>query len=81
MFTLVDVARPVRGRTARTQENIAIVEERKNEVANVFIHNSAQQLNLYPSTLWQILRKYLCLRAYKIQLNPADHRLHRAFGV
>ncbi|GFW57637.1 DUF4817 domain-containing protein [Trichonephila clavipes] len=55
------------------------IEEDPNES----IRHRAQELDLFPSTLWKILRKDLGLRAYKIQLvqelKPNDHQARRRF--
>ena len=41
---------------------------RTEEVTNQSIRRRSQQLGLFPSTLWKILRKDLGLKAFKIQL-------------
>ncbi|GFT67214.1 DUF4817 domain-containing protein [Trichonephila clavipes] len=67
-FTLIDNSHPQRRRT---------------EDPNESIRHRVQELDLYPSTLWKILRKDLGLRAYKIQLGqelkPNDHQARRRF--
>lgn len=60
----------LRGTTAALKQSI-------EKHPNVSIRHPAQQLELYPSTVWKILRKDFGLRVYKIQLveelKPSDH--------
>ncbi|GFW29476.1 DUF4817 domain-containing protein [Trichonephila clavipes] len=82
-FTLIDNSHPQRRRTVRTEEAIATVERGIEEDPNESIRHRAQESDLCPSTLWKILRKYLGLRAYKIQLvqelKPNDHQARCRF--
>ncbi|GFX13199.1 DUF4817 domain-containing protein [Trichonephila clavipes] len=82
-FTLIDNSHPQRRRTVRTEEAIATVERSIEKDPNESIRHRAQELDLFPSTLWKILRKDLGLRAYKIQLvqelKPNYHQARRRF--
>ncbi|GFU68846.1 DUF4817 domain-containing protein [Trichonephila clavipes] len=81
--TLIDNSHPQRHRTVLTDKVIATVERSIEEDPNESIRHRAQELDLCPSTLWNILRKDLGLRAYKIQLvpelKPNDHQARRRF--
>ena len=56
-FTLNDNVHPARRRTVRTQQMIDVVRQSVEDDANVSIRRRAQQLNMCPSTLWNILQK------------------------
>ncbi|CAH2105721.1 unnamed protein product [Euphydryas editha] len=61
----------------RTEKVITAVERSLEEDPNQSIRHRAQEMDMCPSTLWNIFRKDLGLRAYKIQLvqelKPHDH--------
>jgi Helix-turn-helix domain (DUF4817) len=65
--TLIDTTHPKKRHTVHTEEAVAAVEHTIEEDPNKSIRHRALQLELCPSTLWNILRKDLGLRAYKIQ--------------
>lgn len=83
-FTLNDNVHPARRRTVRTQQMIDDVKQSVEDDSNVSIRRRAQQLNMCPSSLWNILHHDIGLHAYKIQLvqdlKPNDHQLRRTFG-
>lgn len=66
-----------RPRSARTIENIAVVQNSVMVSPGKSVRRRAQQLHLLPSSLHRILTKDLKMHAYKIQLTqelkPADH--------
>ncbi|GFV47465.1 DUF4817 domain-containing protein [Trichonephila clavipes] len=66
-----------------SQQLIRLTMRSIEEDPNESIRHRAQELDLCPSTLWEILRKDLDLRAYKIQLvqelKPNDHQARRRF--
>lgn len=64
--TLGNSAHPQRRLTIRTEDAIAIVEQRIEEDLIMAIRLHALQVE--PSALWNILEKYLKFRAYKMQL-------------
>jgi Helix-turn-helix domain (DUF4817) len=73
-----------RPRSARTEENIAVVRNSVSTSPGKSVRRRAQQLNLSPSSLHQILSKDLKMHAYKIQLiqelKPADHGKRHRFA-
>ncbi|GFX58808.1 DUF4817 domain-containing protein [Trichonephila clavipes] len=58
-FTLIDNSHPQRRCTVRTEEAIATVERSIEEDPNESIRHRAQELDLCPSTLWNICGKIL----------------------
>jgi len=84
-FSLLDNRRPNRQYAARTNQNIAAVAESVRDDREESIRRRSQQLGLSYATTWRILRKDLCLKAYKIQfvqeLKPADLPNRHRFSV
>ena len=70
-------------RSGRSTENVAAVSRSVEEDPKTSIRHRSQQLNIKPSTLFNILHRDLHLKAYKIQLTqelkPTDHALRRQF--
>lgn len=64
-FSLCDNTKPTRVKTARSEENIAAVNESVKGDPELSIRRRVQEVGLCPSTTWKILRKDLGLRAYK----------------
>lgn len=83
-YSLLDVPVPIRLRTARSNENIAAVNESIRNDPNQSISRRSQELGLSQTTLWRILRKDLGLHPYKIkltqELKPLDHLKRRNFS-
>ena len=75
--TTLDSYRSERPRTARSEENIACVRESVAESPETSTRRRAQQLKISQRSLRRILKKYLHLFPYKIQLVqellPRDH--------
>lgn len=67
-FTLADNTLTQRRRTVRTEDFAAAVKQSIEEDPTESTRHRANQLKLYPSNLRKILRKYLGLQTYKIQL-------------
>ena len=67
-----------------TEENIAAVSASVNYDHQLSIRRRSQQLGLCYSTMWIILRKYLGVKPFKIQLvqelKPIDLPQRRIFG-
>ena len=82
--TVTDTTVPVRQRNARSEANIAAVNESVRENPNLSISRRSQELGLSQTSTWRILRKDLGLHPYKIQLTqelkPNDHSLRREFA-
>ena len=82
--TVTDTIVPVRQRNARSEANIAAVNESVPENPNLSIPRRSQELGIYQTSTWRILRKDLGLHPYKIQLTqelkPDDHSLRRRFA-
>ena len=64
-FTLLDI----KPRRVRTEENIAAVSASVNDDHQISIRRRSQQLGLCYSIMWQILRKDLAVKPFKIQQN------------
>src|ERR1700743_1971165 len=60
-FSLHNVHVPIRQRTARSDENIAVVQASVAEDRNLSIPRRSQELGLSQTTTWRILRKDLGL--------------------
>ena len=79
-----NVKKTGRPRSVRTQENIAVVRDNVTVSPRKSVRRRAQQLNLSPSSLHDILSKDLKMHAYKIQLTqelkPADHGKRHRFA-
>uniref|UniRef100_A0A2H1WA51 SFRICE_021049 n=1 Tax=Spodoptera frugiperda TaxID=7108 RepID=A0A2H1WA51_SPOFR len=79
-----NVPTPTRVRPGRSTENIAAVSHSVEEDHKLSISRRLQQLGLSKSTTWRILRKYLALKPYKIQLvqelKLTDHSNRRRFA-
>ncbi|CAF1523416.1 unnamed protein product [Didymodactylos carnosus] len=82
--TVTDTKVPVRQRNARSEANIAAVNESVRENPNLSIPRRSQELGISQTSTWRILRKDLGLHPYKIQLTqelkPNDHSLRRRFA-
>ena len=82
-FTLLDIKPPTPLHRVRTEENIAAVLASVNDNHQLSIPRRSQQLGLYYSTMWNILRKDLGV-PFKIQLvpelKPNDLAQRRIFG-
>jgi Helix-turn-helix domain (DUF4817) len=80
-YSLHDKPRTSRRKNVRNKENIAAVNESVIADPEMSIRRRSQEVGLCPSTVWNILRKDLCLHPYKIQLvqelKPNDHSLRR----
>ena len=81
--TVTDTIVPVRQRNARSEANIAAVNEGVHENPNLSVPRQSQELGISQTSTWRILRKDLGLHPYKIQLTqelkPNDHSLRRRF--
>lgn len=82
--TVTDTVVPVRQRNARSEANIAAVNESVRENPTLSISRRSQELGLSETSTWRILREDLSLHPYKIQLTqelkPNDHSLRRRFA-
>ena len=82
--TVTDTIVPVRQRNARSEANIAAVNESFHENPNLSVPRRSQELGISQTSTWRILRKDLGLHPYKIQLTqelkPNDHSLRRRFA-
>ena len=67
-FTLLDIKPSTRLRRLRTEANFADVSPRVNDDHQLSIRRRSQQLGLCYSTTWNILRKDLGVKPFKIQL-------------
>jgi len=83
-FTLLDIKPPTRIRRVRTEVNIAAVSASVSDDREMSIRRRSQQLGLCYSTTWEILRKDLGVKSYKIQLvqelKPHDLPQRLTFG-
>lgn len=83
-YSLLNVTVPVRQRSGRSAENIAVVEASIANDPNQSIPRRSQELGISQATLWRILRKDLGLHPYKIkltqELKPLDHMKRRTFS-
>ena len=74
--TLLDINPPTRIHRVRTEQNIAAVSASVVEDREMSIRRRSQQLGLYYSTTWKILRQDLGVKPYKIllvqELKPND---------
>ena len=81
--TVTDTIVPVRQRNARSEANIAAVNESVHENPNLSVPRRSQELGISQTSIWRILRKNLGLRPHKIQLTQElksnDHSLRRRF--
>ena len=79
--TVTDTIVPVRQRNARSEVNIAALNESVHENPNLSVPRRSQELGISQTSTWRILRKDLGLHPYKIQLTqelkPNDHSLRR----
>ena len=79
--TVTDTIVPVRRRNARSEANIAAVNESVHENPNLSVLRRSQEFGICQTSTWRILRKDLGLHPYKIQLTqelkPNDHSLPR----
>ena len=66
--TVTDTIVPVRQRNARSEPNIAAVNESVRENPNLSVPRRSQELGISQTSTRRILRKYLGLHPYKIQL-------------
>ncbi|CAF4520213.1 unnamed protein product, partial [Didymodactylos carnosus] len=71
--TVTDTKVPVRQRNARSEANIAAVNESVRENSNLSIPRRSQELGISQTSTWRILRKDL-------ELKPNDHSLRRRFA-
>ena len=82
--TLIDTIVPVRQRNARSEANIAAVNESVDEKPNLSVPHQSQEFGISQTSTWCILRKDFGLHPYKLQLTeglkPNDHSLRRRLG-
>ena len=82
--TVTDTIVTVRQRNARSEANIAAVNESVHENPNLSVPRQSQELGISQTSTWRILRKDLGSHLYKIQLTqelkPNDHSLRRRFA-
>ena len=82
--TVTDTIVPLRQRNARSEANIAAVNESVHQNPNLSVPHRSQELNISQTSTWHILRKDFGLHPYKIQLTeelkPNDHSLRRRLG-
>ena len=71
-LTLLDIKPPTRLRRVRTKENFAAVSAIVNDDHQLSIRRRSQQLGLCYSTTWQILRKDLGEKSFKIHPEKID---------
>ena len=75
--TLTDTIVPVRQRNARSEANIAAVNESVDEKPNLSVARRSQEFGISQTSTWRILSKDFGLHPYKIQLTeglkPNDH--------
>ena len=64
--TVTDTIVPVRQRNARSEANIAAVNESVHENPNLSVPRRSQELGISQTSTWRILRKGLGLYPYKI---------------
>lgn len=68
----------------RTEDALATVKRNVEDGAQKSIRHHAQQLELYPSTSWNIVQNHFHSRTYKIQriqeLKPRDHYARLTFS-
>lgn len=83
-YTLLDLKKPTRMRTGRSEENIAAVAASVHDDPNLSYRRRAAELGLSQETTRRILRLDLGLHPYKIvltqQLKPEDHSRRREFA-
>ena len=82
--TVTDMIVLVRRRNARSEGNIAAVNESVHENSNLSVPRRSQELGISQTSTWRTLRKDLILHPYKIQLTqelkPNDHSFRRRFA-
>ena len=71
-------------RRVRTEENIAVISASVTDDSEISFRRRLQQLGLFYSTTWKILRKDLGVKPFKIQLvqelKPHDLPQRLTFG-
>lgn len=84
-YTLQDLPKPGRARTARTPQNIATVRQNVEACPETSVRRRAQEVGISQTSLWKILRKDLKFYPYKIQITQTlqenDHERRREWSA